>query len=60
LPEEHVAAFITACGVLGVEDEDVSVRLFVESLQERAVEWFYMLPLRSVTCWEDIRSAFEH
>ncbi|KAH9291358.1 hypothetical protein KI387_043453, partial [Taxus chinensis] len=60
LPKEHVATFITACGVLGIEHEDVSVQLFVESLQEKYFEWFYMLPPRSVTYWEDIRSAFKH
>lgn len=60
LPEEQITTFITACGEVGVKHEDVSVRLFVESLQENVVEWFYMLLASSITCWEDIKTIFEH
>lgn len=42
-PDEHIVAFSIACGVIGVEFEDVVVRLFVETLQGAATYWFYHL-----------------
>ncbi|KAH9297949.1 hypothetical protein KI387_029631, partial [Taxus chinensis] len=54
-PDEHIAAFIVACGVLGVEHEDVSVRLFVENLQDNAADWFYHLLASTITSWDTMR-----
>ncbi|KAH9323762.1 hypothetical protein KI387_018401 [Taxus chinensis] len=60
LPKEHVATFITTCGVLGVEHKDVSVQLFMDSLQEKSTEWFYMISLRNklsqITMWNTPRN----
>ncbi|KAH9315574.1 hypothetical protein KI387_024201, partial [Taxus chinensis] len=41
-PDEHIASFFVACGVLGVAHEDVSVRLFIETLHGVVAEWFYL------------------
>ncbi|KAH9298467.1 hypothetical protein KI387_030149, partial [Taxus chinensis] len=51
--------FIDACGVLGVEHEDVSVRLFIETLQDNAADWFYDLPAGAITDWNTMRTQFE-
>ncbi|KAH9320262.1 hypothetical protein KI387_022031, partial [Taxus chinensis] len=59
-PDEHIAAFIVACGVLGVEHEDVSVRLFIETLQDNAADWFYHLPANAITDWNTMRTQFEN
>ncbi|KAH9296698.1 hypothetical protein KI387_044278 [Taxus chinensis] len=59
-PDEHIAAFIVACGVLGVEHEDVFVRLFVETLQDNAADWFYHLPAGAITSWDTMRTRFEN
>ncbi|KAH9314654.1 hypothetical protein KI387_023281 [Taxus chinensis] len=43
IPKEHIITFTTSGRILGVKHEDVVVRLFVDSLQEKVVEWFYLL-----------------
>lgn len=43
-PDEHITYFYIACGVIGVEHEDISMRLFIETLQGVVVDWFYHLP----------------
>lgn len=58
-PDEHVAAFYSACGVHGVEYKDVSVRLFVETLQGVAADWFYHLAPRTITNWATLIAKFE-
>lgn len=58
-PNEHIAAFYIACGVLGVEHEDVSVRLFIENLHGATVVWFYHLPNNCITNWTTLRTLFE-
>lgn len=58
-PDEHIVGFYIACGVLGVEHEDVYVRLFIETLQGAAVDWFYHLPNNCITNWASLRTLFE-
>lgn len=48
-PNEHVVVFYIACGVHSVEHEDVFVRLFVETLQGVAADWFYHLAPHAIT-----------
>ena len=38
--DQHISAFFTASGVLAIQHEDVSVRLFVETLTKAAAKWF--------------------
>lgn len=42
--EEHIDAFFVAFSILGVQHEDIVIRLFVESLTDDANEWFCHLP----------------
>ncbi|KAH9322133.1 hypothetical protein KI387_016772, partial [Taxus chinensis] len=48
-PDSHISAFIMSCSILDVTHEDVSVRLFLETLQGPAAEWFQHLPAGSIT-----------
>ncbi|KAH9321898.1 hypothetical protein KI387_016537, partial [Taxus chinensis] len=58
-PDEHIASFFVACGVLGLAHEDVSIRLFVETLQGVAAEWFYHLPNACIPDWATMQTKFE-
>lgn len=58
-PDEHITAFYIIFGILGIEHEDVSIRLFIESLQGVAAKWFFTLPNASITDWASLRTKFE-
>ncbi|KAH9331880.1 hypothetical protein KI387_003988, partial [Taxus chinensis] len=45
--------------ILDVMHKDVSVRLFLETLQGPTAEWFQHLPAGSITSWATLREAFE-
>ncbi|KAH9302696.1 hypothetical protein KI387_014279, partial [Taxus chinensis] len=45
--------------ILDVTHEDVSVHLFLETLQGPAAEWFQHLLAGSITSWATLRAAFE-
>lgn len=47
--DEHLNAFNIAWEILAVTHEDVSVRLFVQTLIEDAANWFHHLPQGSIT-----------
>lgn len=47
--DEHIKAFYIAIGVFGVEHEDISIRLYIETLQGIAADWFYNLEHNSIT-----------
>ena len=42
-PDSHIRAFNIACGILGVLEEDLYVRLFVRSLVDDVAVWFQHL-----------------
>lgn len=49
--EDHINAFFSACAVLGVQYEDVSIWLFVETLIDVATEWFNQIFAGSINNW---------
>lgn len=55
----HIAVFIMSCSILDMTHEDVSIRLFLDTLQGPVVEWFYHLPATSITNWKTLQIAFE-
>ncbi|KAH9298402.1 hypothetical protein KI387_030084, partial [Taxus chinensis] len=59
-PDDNIVAFIVACGILSVDHEDVSIRMFMETLQEYATNSFYHLPARAITNWTTMRTEFEN
>lgn len=57
--EEHLNEFKTTCGVLAIATEDVTVRLFIQTLIDSVVDWFHHLPNGSITSWDTMKDAFE-
>ncbi|KAH9314856.1 hypothetical protein KI387_023483, partial [Taxus chinensis] len=57
-PDEHLSVFFISYGVLAVEHEDVSVRLFIETLHDLAGEWFYRIAPGTITNWATMQDAF--
>ena len=55
----HIKAFFAATHILGISHEDVAVRLFVETLIENTIYWFYHLDDGSITNWDEMRMIFE-
>lgn len=58
-PNEHIVSFYIVCEVLGVEHEDFSIRLFIETLQGVAVDWFHNLSIETITNWATLQTKFE-
>lgn len=57
-PNDHIKVVIIACGVLGVQEENIFIRLFVQILLRNVAEWFQNLPDRCITCWKDLEVKF--
>lgn len=57
--EDHIGTFFTACAILGVQYEDVFVRLFFETLIDAAVEWVNQLSMGSIHNWETLIQKIE-
>ena len=57
--DEHIKAFFAITHILGVGHEDVFVRLFVETLIDNVVDWFYHLDDGSITGWDTLTIIFE-
>lgn len=57
--DKHIKYFFVAINILRVSHEDVAVRLFVETLIEVTVDWFYHLANGSITSWDTMRTDFE-
>lgn len=56
--DSHIQAFNTACGVLGVLEEDVYVRLFVKSHVDDIGVWFQHLEDGCITGWSVLENKF--
>lgn len=57
--DENIFAFYIICRVLGMEHEDVFVRLFIETLQGVVADWFYNLATRTIKNWDTLQTKFE-
>lgn len=57
--DEHIKAFFVAMHILGVGHEDFSIRLFVETLVDSVVDWFYHLDDGSITDQDTMRTKFK-
>jgi hypothetical protein len=56
--EEHLAAFYSYADSLNIENEDVWMRVFVQSLDGKVRKWFRGLALGSIAGIEALDSAF--
>ena len=41
-----------------IDHEDVYMKLFVQTLEGDARDWFYFLPACSISSWSDLHAAF--
>lgn len=56
--QKHIQAFCAFVENLNVEQLDVVLRLFVQSLDGEARKWFKALPNASITTWEELETSF--
>jgi hypothetical protein len=57
---EHLAAFSNACHNIGANDNETSMCLFVNSIEEKAVENFFDFPPKILSTWEDLVYWFKY
>ena len=57
-PNDHIKAFTVAYGILGVQEENVFVRLFVGSLIGSPTDWFQKFPDGCITCSNNLEVNF--
>lgn len=50
----------TTLKIDGHTEEAKNLRMFPFTLSEDAEEWFYSLPTRSITTWEQMETTFMH
>lgn len=48
-PEEHILAMTAVSGILGIQDKDVFVRIFVDILIKKEAKWFRGLEKGCIT-----------
>ena len=58
LPKTHLGKFMLAMNIMNVQHEDVACRFFYLTLQGKASSWFFNLPSRSITSWQQFENAF--
>lgn len=56
--QKHIDSFYPFAKNLSVENLDVILRLFVQSLDGEAKKWFKTLPNDSINTWEEMENAF--
>jgi hypothetical protein len=52
--KEHLVAFVDACHNIGVNDNDICMHLFVNSLKGKVVANFFDLPPKILSTWEEL------
>jgi hypothetical protein len=58
-PEDHLYVMGREMGNVGIEQEDVAMRLFTSSLTEEALDWFRGLPNNHLTSYEAFANLFQ-
>jgi hypothetical protein len=56
--KRHLHLFLDVCDFHRVEYDDVMVRLFLQTLSERAYEWYTSFPNRSICSFNNLESMF--
>lgn len=54
--DEHLNTFNVAYGILVMQNEDVAMRLFFQTLVDDVADCFYHLPHGLITTWDDIKT----
>jgi hypothetical protein len=56
---EHLIAFSNACHNIGANDNDICMRLFVNSLEGKVVADFFELPPKIFSTWVELSYWFK-
>ena len=60
-PHKHLTEFHVVCSTMkpqGVTEEQIKLRAFPFSLADKAKDWLYYLPSRSIRTWNDLKRKF--
>ncbi|KAJ9561764.1 hypothetical protein OSB04_006924 [Centaurea solstitialis] len=57
-PYQHLEAFEDICELVNTKEDEVKLRVFRFTLTKKAKDWFKQLLPRSITTWDDLKSAF--
>lgn len=57
--EEHLKSFGDLINDYEITDEDVIMKLFVQSLVDDARDWYRGLPVASIGSWEEFKNCFQ-
>lgn len=55
---QHLHEFYELMGDFEISQEDVFMKLFIQSLKEDARDWFSYLPTCSISSWDELKEAF--
>ncbi|GJW59369.1 DNA-directed DNA polymerase [Tanacetum coccineum] len=60
-PHKHLKEFHVVCSIIKpqeVIEEQIKLRAFPFSLEDKAKDWFYSLPSGSITTWDEMKQQF--
>jgi hypothetical protein len=57
--KEHLIAFSNACHNIGANDNDTCMHLFVNSLEGKVVAYFFELPPKVFSTWDELTYWFK-
>jgi len=60
-PYRHINEFIITCSTMqpeGITQDQIRLRAFPFSLQDKAKDWLYYLPPVTLTTWTQVHKAF--
>ncbi|XP_075499105.1 uncharacterized protein LOC142537478 [Primulina tabacum] len=60
-PHKHLKEFHIVCTAMkpqGITEEQISLRAFPFSLDDKAKDWLFYLPSRSITAWDNMKQQF--
>ena len=58
LPKTHIDKFLLAMSIMNVQHEELACRLFCLTLEGNELSWFFNLPSRSITSFQQFENAF--
>lgn len=57
-PEKHLNQFISICEIHSIIEDDVMVRVFLQTLVDPTYNWYLSLPDHSISSFDDMEDAF--
>jgi hypothetical protein len=56
--EHHLFKLKNTCDVFNITEVNVTCRLYAQTLDGNACEWFFSLFLGTITCWDVLETSF--